>query len=238
MRYVISDIHGCYDEYMELLKKINLKDSDELYVIGDVVDRGPEPMKVLQDMMMRVNVFPIIGNHDVVALIMLKKLSVEITEENVESHLSDQDIEEYMQWLKEGASTTVEGFRALDEDERTDIIEYLEEFSTCHELTVDGKRFILVHGGMNNFEEEKDLEDYSLYDLVFSRMDYSKRYFADENTYIITGHTPTPFIREDKKPLVYEENGHIAIDCGCVFGGKLAAYCLDTGEVYYVEGRK
>ena len=58
------------------------------------------------------------------------------------------------------------------------------------------------------------------------------------NTYIITGHTPTTLIREDGEQLVYEENGHIAIDCGCVFGGKLAAYCLDTGEVYYVEGNK
>jgi serine/threonine protein phosphatase 1 len=169
---------------------------------------------------------------------MLKKLSVKITEENAESHLSDQDIEEYMQWLKEGASTTVEGFQALDEDEKMDIIEYLEEFSTCHELTVNGKRYILVHAGINNFDEEKELEDYTLHDLVFCRMDYSKRYFADENTFIVTGHTPTPIIREDKKPLVYEENGHIAIDCGCVFGGRLAAYCLDTGEVHYVEGKK
>lgn len=64
MIYIISDIHGCYDEYMELLRKINFKDSDELYILGDVVDKGPHPIKVIQDMMMRTNVFPIIGNHD------------------------------------------------------------------------------------------------------------------------------------------------------------------------------
>lgn len=54
----------------------------------------------------------------------------------------------------------------------------------------------------------------------------------------MTGHTPTPLIRSDKKPLAYKENGHIAIDCGCVFGGKLAAYCIETGETTYVDGKR
>ena len=238
MKYVISDIHGCYDEYMELLEKINLRDEDELYILGDVVDRGPEPMKVLQDMMMRVNVFPIIGNHDFVTLLMLRKLSEKITEENVESYLSDEELEEYMKWMKEGASTTVKDFLRLDEGERQDILEYFGEFSAYHEIELNGKRFVLVHAGINNFDENLPIDEYSLHDLLFCRMDYSKRYFSDENTYVITGHTPTPAFREDKKPLVYEENGHIAVDCGCVFGGRLAAYCLDTGEVYYVEGKK
>ena len=75
MIYVISDIHGCYDEYRELLKKINFSADDELFVLGDVVDRGPEPIKVLQDMMMRPNVYPILGNHDYITLKILKKLS-------------------------------------------------------------------------------------------------------------------------------------------------------------------
>ena len=43
MRYIIADIHGCYNEYINLLKKINFSDNDILYILGDVVDRGPEP---------------------------------------------------------------------------------------------------------------------------------------------------------------------------------------------------
>ena len=74
MIYVVSDIHGCYEEYKELLEKINFSDKDELFVVGDVVDRGPEPIRVLQDMMMRPNVYPILGNHDYIALKILKKL--------------------------------------------------------------------------------------------------------------------------------------------------------------------
>ena len=38
--YVISDIHGEYDKFMELLDKIKLKETDTLYVLGDILDRG------------------------------------------------------------------------------------------------------------------------------------------------------------------------------------------------------
>ena len=63
MHYVMSDLHGCYEEYLELLRKIRFSDEDVLYVLGDVIDRGPEPVTLLQDMMMRSNVIPLIGNH-------------------------------------------------------------------------------------------------------------------------------------------------------------------------------
>ena len=56
MNYVISDIHGCYKEYQKLLEKIYFSDTDVLYLMGDMVDRGPEPVKVLQDVMLRSNV--------------------------------------------------------------------------------------------------------------------------------------------------------------------------------------
>ncbi len=66
LTYVCSDIHGRYDKYKALLDAISLKDSD-LYVLGDVIDRGPEGVKILQDMMCRPNVFPLLGNHEAVA---------------------------------------------------------------------------------------------------------------------------------------------------------------------------
>ena len=51
MKYVISDIHGHFDKYKEMLEKINFTDGDTLYILGDVVDRGPDGIKILQDMM-------------------------------------------------------------------------------------------------------------------------------------------------------------------------------------------
>ena len=42
MHYVMSDLHGEYEKYLEMLKKIKFTDDDVLYVLGDVVDRGKQ----------------------------------------------------------------------------------------------------------------------------------------------------------------------------------------------------
>ena len=56
MTYVIADIHGCYEEFSELLDRIGFSDEDDLFVLGDAMDRGPEPIRVIQDLMQRPNV--------------------------------------------------------------------------------------------------------------------------------------------------------------------------------------
>ena len=75
MTYVIADIHGCYKEYRELLEKVGFSDTDTLYVLGDALDRGPEPMAVILDMMDRPNVYYILGNHDLLMMTLMKKLA-------------------------------------------------------------------------------------------------------------------------------------------------------------------
>ena len=67
MTYAISDIHGCFDKYRAMLAEIDFSPRDVLYVLGDVIDRGPEGIKILQDMMLRPNVFPLLGNHELTA---------------------------------------------------------------------------------------------------------------------------------------------------------------------------
>ena len=43
MHYVCGDIHGQYDDYIQILEQIDLKDDDTLYIIGDAIDRGATP---------------------------------------------------------------------------------------------------------------------------------------------------------------------------------------------------
>ena len=69
MIYCMGDVHGNYEGYCQLLQDIRFNDSDTLYTIGDIVDRGSGSMKVLLDMMVRPNVFPILGNHDYMAYV-------------------------------------------------------------------------------------------------------------------------------------------------------------------------
>lgn len=237
MVYVVSDIHGCYEEFKKLLEVIDFSDTDELYILGDMMDRGPEPMKLIQYLMLYPNIYPILGNHDYMALKVLSKLNVEITEDTI-SGLSADDLTDYLYWTQDGGDVTVKQFTGLDIFDREDILDYLGECSLFEDIRVNGKRYILVHAGIDHFDEERSLDSYRPEELIFVRADYGKRYFTDKNTYLVTGHTPTLSIRTDGKSLVYEENGHIAIDCGCVFGGRLAAFCLDNGKCYYAEGRK
>ena len=236
MRYIVSDIHGCYKEYRTLLEKIAFSDEDELYVLGDAMDRGAEPIKVIQDMMNRANVFYIIGNHDYMMLSALNKLMVEVTEENYDNHLDEDDVMTYLHWIQDGGEVTAERFSKLTNEEKMDILNYLKEASVYEILEEKEKTYLLVHAGLNHFSEEKELYEYELEDIIWHRTDYTKRYFQNPDVIVVTGHTPTPLIREDGQPLVYQENGHLALDCACVFGGRLAAYCVETGEVIYVEG--
>lgn len=176
MLYVMSDIHGEYKSYKDLLKLIKFSDADNLFVLGDCVDRGSEPIKLLQDMMSRPNVFPILGNHDYMALIVLKQLMNEITDESCERVLNEDLMQELLLWQQDGGSVTLEQFQKLSIDERYDIIEYFEEFSLYEEVSVGKKEFVLVHGGLDNFDAKKKLEDYQLHEMIFSRTDYDKVY--------------------------------------------------------------
>ena len=55
MIYAVSDIHGRYDKYRKLLKRIHFGPDDTLYVLGDVIDRGPDGFKIMLDMAQRPN---------------------------------------------------------------------------------------------------------------------------------------------------------------------------------------
>ena len=235
--YIISDIHGCYEEYQELLRKIDFSIEDELYVLGDVLDRGSEPIKVLLDIMDRENATLILGNHDATALMILRRFSQEITEDSIEE-ITPEVLNACTAWLQDGGRTTFKKFQELEQSVQADILSFLEDASAFETVEHDGKLYILVHGGLRNFDSSKELEDYQLEDLLWDRPDYNREYFPGGRIVLVTGHTPTMYIREDRQPLIYEGNGHIAIDCGCVFGGRLAAYCIETGETTYVEGRK
>ena len=66
--YAVSDLHGQYDVFMEGLKKIGFCDSDQLYVIGDAIDRGDDGIKILQYIQVHKNIELLIGNHEFLML--------------------------------------------------------------------------------------------------------------------------------------------------------------------------
>lgn len=231
MHYVISDIHGCYNEYIKALEAVDFNDDDILYVLGDCIDRGYASIKVLQDMMRRPNVIPFLGNHEYLAIKVLEKLCGETTEQNVETQIPPETMQAYTDWMFNGGDSTLEEFRALSLSEQYKIIDYLDDFSLYDKVCVNGQNYLLVHGGLEPFSEGMTIEDFSVPQLLFSRADLDRVYFKD--IYTITGHTPT-ISEEGNKGTVIKRNNHISIDCGCVFGYNLSIYCLEIDKEIYI----
>lgn len=244
MIYAMADIHGQYDEYMTMLEKIKFSDDDALFVLGDVIDRGPHGIKILQDMMMRFNVYPILGNHEYMAQRILPWLIEDITEESIEN-IDEQNLQALAEWMANGGESTMEEFHDLSRDDQEGILDYLSDFALYETLRLGGHDFVLVPGGLDNFSEARPLDDYSPAEVLFTRPDYSRIYFKDK--FLVTGHTPTRLIHarvqgldledldeEGFQDKIYMASKHIGIDCGSVFGGRLGCICLDTFEEFYV----
>lgn len=116
------------------------------------------------------------------------------------------------------------------------MLDYIAGASLYEVIKNSGKEYRLVHAGLSNFTPDKAIDEYDLYDFLEERTDYTKRYYPEENIFLVTGHTPTVHIKDWGKTKVYMKNGHIALDCACVAGGKLAAFCIETEEIVYVDG--
>ena len=63
---VVGDIHGCFDELKDLLKKIKLKRTDRVVSVGDLVSKGPKTPQVLDLFMTDKRFSTVIGNHDLI----------------------------------------------------------------------------------------------------------------------------------------------------------------------------
>lgn len=223
MTYVVSNIHGEYEKFKELLNKINFCENDVMFILGDIVDYGEEPMELICDISMRYNVYPVVGEHDYNALRMLKAY-----QKIAEGAAPDPELmAEMTEWIKNGGMHTLEGFRELDADMQEGAIDYLSDMVLYEEVSVGGKDYIMVHAGIADFDEEADLDDYQPEDFFREPLDLEAKYFADKT--LIVGHTPT-----EEGKIVYG-NGSIAIDCGAGRGGKLGCLCLDNGKEFYVE---
>ena len=68
--YVISDVHGCYDQLMEMLDLIDMQGDDELYLLGDVIDRGAQSAEVVNWLVHEASpsVHLMLGNHELMML--------------------------------------------------------------------------------------------------------------------------------------------------------------------------
>ncbi|MGN1405968.1 MAG: metallophosphoesterase [Erysipelotrichaceae bacterium] len=221
MIYICSDLHGYYDKFLELLEDIKFSDDDYMYVLGDVLDRGDKPITLLKYIMNKPNVELLMGNHEYTAYIILSMLMKEMdSEKTVESVLTQDFMDELNLWLYNGGGTTLKQFMSIfDRTEQHDILDYLSDLQLFTTVESNGKFYILAHTfGHNNFSQDKELDEYGIDDFLFDRVDYSIKYYDNDDIYIVTGHTPVQIVRGDMNcnDILYINN-HIDVDCGIHF---------------------
>ena len=217
-------------KYQEMLELIEFAFRDTLYVLGDVIDRGPDGIKILQDMMLRPNVFPLLGNHEFTAAVCLPWLMEEVTDQSLAA-LDETQLAALSEWITNGGGPTLRSLKQLTREEREDILEYFQEMELFAQIRAGGRDFVLLHSGLGHFSPDKALEDYELEDFLFGRPELDTVYYPDK--ILVFGHTPTRLLGGGDKILRRET--WIDIDCGCVFkGGRLGCLCLDTMEEFYV----
>lgn len=229
MRYCISDIHGYYNAFCELMNKIKFGQSDKLYVLGDAIDKGPDSIRLAQLLFSLPNVQYIAGNHEYDFIKFYKKRMMEV------SSNYDEVLFEMQGYFPDG--------KLLDW-ETLDNFEYLPFY-------IDEKDFIGVHAGAllkggKVCPLASTPNEIFVYDRTFKDRDV----LPTDSKCVLFGHTPVRNLTGNDEMLLYRRNGlfggstdikdycKIHIDTGVYLSGTLGCICLDTCQCFYVKGVK
>lgn len=236
MIYTVSDIHGNYGKYKKMLKTIKFSPEDTLYVLGDVIDRGGAGFTIMLDMAQRSNVVNLLGNHEAMAMKALPGILRTAETDGIGMNKEEKQAMEL--WFWNGGELSLADFLWLDDEQEKIVWEYMKAMPLYKELEVNGRKFILLHGGLENFTPDRPLTDYAPCEILWCRPEPDTVYYPDR--YVVFGHTPVHHLDlcadpENVPAKIYHGDHIIDIDCGCVFpSGRLGCLCLDTMEEYYV----
>lgn len=231
MVYVTSDLHGYpLAKFKDLLKKANFSDDDYCFLLGDIIDRGPESVDLLKWLMMQQNVELIMGNHEAM-LLACSFLFDTITDESLDN-LKEEDMAAFNTWIFNGGRETLKQLSECDSDTVVQIVDYLSDAPLYDSVCVNNKDFFLVHSGLGKFDPNKKIEDYSVDELIWTRPKLTQKYFDDMLT--ILGHTPTHFYGTEHRGKAVKTPTWIDIDTGAAYGGSPMLLRLDDMKEFYI----
>lgn len=235
MIYVTSDLHGYpLPSFLRLLEKARFSNSDDLIILGDVIDRnGDGGIEMLRWILQQVNVRMILGNHEAM-LLSCRFLFDAITEDNL-AKFDQEKMGLLSTWMMNGAEPTLKAMRELfreDEDTAREIIEYLAEAPLYEVVDVPGRKYLLIHAGLGNFSKEKRLSEYIPDELLWTRPDIDKQYF--QKTITVLGHTPTEYYGAEYAGRMLKTPSWINIDTGAAFGKPPMLLRLDDEKPFYI----
>jgi serine/threonine protein phosphatase 1 len=227
-RFVIGDIHGCIRTFRYLVEEIlNLKPADTLFLLGDVIDRGPESKAVLDyiiELSANSIVKPILGNHEYMML----------------GAAENEDL--FLRWQRNGCEQTLLSFgvnpsRINDRSSLTDIApEYFNVLGKWP-LFEETQGFFLVHAGLDPFSNHP-LTD--IQSLLWTRNENPPQDIL-QGRRLIHGHTPL-ILSSINQRVLDPDTKVLNLDGGCVYKdypglGYLVALDLDQMRLYQIRNR-
>ena len=137
------------------------------YILGDILDHGDEPIELICDLSMRYNILPVLGECEYNALKLLTELDRMLSGEAPDPEV----LSEMAEWMQNGGKSTIEGFKALDADMREGVLDYLGDMALYEEATVRGKKYLLVHAGIADFDPDVSPDEYMPEDFISTPLD-------------------------------------------------------------------
>ena len=234
MIYVLSDIHGNKRRFNSVLEQINLQPTDTLYILGDVIDRHPDGIRILREIMAMPNAKMLLGNHE---LMMLNALGY--------AHGNDVSPDPYALetlkylWYHNGGEVTHKQFNALDSKQQTEVIEFLQNLPLSADITVNGTRYKLVHAApLEEYLDDHEHDNVTEF-AVWKRWRHPN--IAHRDYTLVFGHSTTEHYQDILPMEPWYGNNCIGIDCGSGYPespyyrntGRLACLRLDSQTVFY-----
>ena len=226
MVYVMSDIHGQYDMFLKMLSKINFSDKDVLYILGDIIDRGPKPFEIYEYIKDKSNIVMIMGNHE--------KMMSNSYDVNLDKIARDYY---HRVWLSNGGVVTEKAFLEKSEEKQNEIKNFLISLPYYKIIEVNEQKYILCHARpiiCKDKPVEEELQMNIADETILWGREISNRRL--NNGYkIIHGHTPVQYAFGTDRMIAYNHGEIINIDCGCAIPYSLGCLRLDDFKQFYID---
>mgnify|MGYP003329147109 CR=1 FL=1 len=209
--FAIGDIHGCRIEFEHLLEKLELEAEDQVILLGDLINRGPDSAGVLRVAQELPNCRCLIGNHELRLL----------------NYRRDSN----PSWLKSYDWDTVHQLRDADWNFMS-TFEATIEFPQIETVCVHGGFLPWLDWTVQPVEDIVEIQNVDPKTLEFGKRSHLTKGVSWQDKwqgppFVVCGHTP----RKD----VYRTKAALCLDTGCVYGGRLTACELLSQKLIQVS---